>query len=83
MDHVIHRQGGVCLNGYGKLPFSSEPMTLHFECEEFQTFAEVVSRLAAQCPDIQDHLGPLAKMASKGNHLPLINVALRPCTAEK
>ncbi|MCP9448422.1 MAG: hypothetical protein NNA22_12745 [Nitrospira sp.] len=57
MDNVIHRQGQAGLNvcGCGKLHFTYGPITLHFEREEFQAFAEVVSRLAAQIPDIDNH----------------------------
>ncbi|MCP9448161.1 MAG: hypothetical protein NNA22_11425 [Nitrospira sp.] len=57
MDNVIHRQGQAGMNicGCGKLHFTYGPITLHFSREEFQVFAEVVGRLAAQVPDIEDH----------------------------
>ncbi|MDF0677211.1 MAG: hypothetical protein P0120_23175 [Nitrospira sp.] len=61
MDHVIHRQGRAGLNGCGKLPLTSGPITRHFEREEFQAFAEVLSRLDAQVPGIQGHLGTLTR----------------------
>jgi hypothetical protein len=34
---------------------------LHFDREEFQVFAEVVGRLAAQVPDVEDHPGPMTR----------------------
>ena len=57
MDNVIHGNGQAKLNvcGCGNLHFTYGPITLHFDREEFQAFAEVVSRLAAQVPDIEDH----------------------------
>ena len=57
MDNVIHGNGQAALNvcDCGRLHFTYGPITLNFEREEFQAFAEVVSRLAAQVPDIEDH----------------------------
>ena len=57
MDNVIQGQPHAKLNvcGCGNLHFTYGPITLHFGREEFQVFAEVVSRLAAQVPDIEDH----------------------------
>lgn len=58
MDNVIHHGNGqAALNtcGCGRLHFTYGPITLHFDRDEFQMFAAVVGRLAAQVPDIEDH----------------------------
>lgn len=57
MENFIHANGQAKLNvcGCGRLHFTYGPITLHFDREEFQAFAEVVGRLAAQVPDIEDH----------------------------
>ncbi len=60
MEKLIHGNGQAGLNvcGCGRLHFTYGPITLHFEREEFQTFAEVVGRLAAQFPYAEDHSDP-------------------------
>jgi hypothetical protein len=52
MENFIRRPRQTSLNacGCGQLHFTYGPITLHFEREEFLTFAEVVGRLAAQIP---------------------------------
>ena len=64
MDNVIHGNGQAALNvcGCGRLHFTYGPITLHFDRDEFQMFADVVGRLAAQVPCVEDHLGPLARV---------------------
>jgi hypothetical protein len=61
MEKFIHSKGQAALNvcGCGKLHFTYGPITLHFEHEEFQVFAEVVGRLAAQVPDVDEHPDPV------------------------
>lgn len=61
MDDFIHGKGQAKLNvcGCGKLHFTYGPITLHFDHKEFQVFAEVVGRLAAQAPYVEDNLDPV------------------------
>lgn len=64
MDNAIHHGNGqATLNacGCGRLHFTYGPITLHFDRDEFRVFAEVVSRLAAQVPDVEDHPGPMTR----------------------
>ena len=61
MENFIHGKGQAALNvcGCGRLHFTYGAITLHFEREEFQVFAEVVSRLAAQVPYVEDLPDPV------------------------
>lgn len=63
MKNVIHGQPCAKLNvcGCGSLHFTYGSITLHFGREEFQAFAEVVSRLAVQVLDAKDHPGPMTR----------------------
>lgn len=63
MDNVIHGNGQAALNlcGCDRLHFTYGPITLHFDREEFRVFAEVVGRLAAQVPYVEDNAGPLTR----------------------
>ncbi len=56
MENVVQGKGQAALNlcGCGKLHFTYGPVTLHFEREEFQAFAETVCRLAYQSRHIVD-----------------------------
>ncbi len=62
MDNVIHHGNGqAALNacGCGRLHFTYGPITLHFDRDEFQMFAAVVGRLAAQVPCVEDNHDPM------------------------
>lgn len=61
MDHVIYGKGQAKLNvcGCGKLCFTYGPITLHFDRDEFQMCAEVVGRVAAQIPYVENPPSPL------------------------
>lgn len=63
MDNVIHGQPQAKLNvcGCGRLHFTYGPITLHFDPEEFQVFAQIVGRLAAQSPYVEDNPGPVTR----------------------
>jgi hypothetical protein len=49
MEDVMHGEGQakLALCGCGKLHFTYGPVTLHFDRDEFQRFAESVGRLGA------------------------------------
>lgn len=63
MENFIRGKEQAKLNvcGCGRLHFTYGPITLHFEREEFQVFAEVVGRLAAQIPCVEDNPGPVTR----------------------
>lgn len=63
MENFIHGKEQAKLNlcGCGRLHFTYGPITLHFEREEFQVFAGIVGRLAAQVPDAESHPGLVTK----------------------
>ena len=69
MDNVIHGQPQVKLNvcGCGSLHFTYGRITLHFGREEFQAFAEVVGRLAAQVPYAEDHPDPVTSTYTRAD----------------
>ena len=71
MSNVIHGNRHVQLNicDCGRLHFTYGPITLHFDRGEFQAFAEVVSRLAAQVPDVESHPDPLTMAPTRTNTL--------------
>lgn len=67
MGHVVHGNRRVKLNvcTCGKLHFTYGPITLHFDRDEFQVFAEVVGKLAAQIPYSEDHPASMIIAATK------------------
>ena len=71
MENFIHGNGQVKLNvcGCGKLHFTYGPITLHFDREEFQAFAEVVGQLAAQVLYVEDHPDPVTMAATRTDTL--------------
>lgn len=71
MENFIHGKGQAKLNvcGCGRLHFTYGPITLHFDREEFQVFAKVVGRLAAQVPDVEDHLDAVTMALTRADTL--------------
>lgn len=67
MENFIHGKEQAKLNlcGCGRLHFTYGPITLHFGREEFQAFAEVVGRLAAQIPYVEDHRDPVTLASTR------------------
>ncbi len=65
MERIIQDKGQVVLNvcGCGKLHFTYGPITLHFEREEFLTFADEVNHAAAH---LGDQRGPVAFPGGNG-----------------
>jgi hypothetical protein len=56
MENVIHGNGQAALNvcACGKLHFTYGPITLHFETNEFVSFADNIAHLITQLRMIQD-----------------------------
>lgn len=67
MHKVLQSNGQTALNicGCGRLHFSYGPLTLHFERDEFLTFAGEVVKLVAQLRQIEDGRHP---MLIQGEH---------------
>ncbi len=67
MDKVLQTDGRMklVLCGCGRLHVTCGPVTLHFDHEEFLTFADSVSRLAAI---VMQHPASLTPTAKQGPH---------------
>jgi len=61
MQTVIQSDGQAALNvcGCGRLHFTYGPITLHFERDEFTTFASEVGRLASTLRQVADQRRPV------------------------
>jgi hypothetical protein len=80
--HLVHRieeramdalvQLILNISGCGRLHFTSGPLTLHFDRDEFLVFARVVATLAAQLGRIEDSrhpaLGQGERLLLRGKH---------------